>query len=39
MMRMRNGDRERIGGIGAFMGLCGFWVRGLAKRGVGRMET
>ncbi|HWE79591.1 MAG TPA: DUF3592 domain-containing protein [Pseudolabrys sp.] len=28
-----------LAGLGAFMGLCGFWVRSLAKRGLGRMET
>jgi hypothetical protein len=28
-----------LAGIGAFMGLCGLWVRSLAKRGIGRMET
>ncbi len=28
-----------LGGAAVFMGLCGFWVRSLAKRGIGRMET
>ncbi|HEY4142809.1 MAG TPA: DUF3592 domain-containing protein [Pseudolabrys sp.] len=28
-----------LAGIGTFMLLCGFWVRSLAKRGIGRMET
>jgi hypothetical protein len=28
-----------LAGLGTFMGLCGLWVRGLAKRGIGRMET
>ena len=28
-----------LGGAAVFMGLCGFWVRSLAKRGLGRMET
>lgn len=26
-------------GIGAVIGLSGFWIRSLAKRGIGRMET
>lgn len=26
-------------GIGTVMGLCGLWVRSLARRGIGRMET
>ena len=26
-------------GIGAVIGLSGFWIRGFAKRGIGRMET
>jgi hypothetical protein len=28
-----------LSGLGIFMGLCGFWVRSLAKRGLGQMET
>ncbi|HZT24991.1 MAG TPA: DUF3592 domain-containing protein [Pseudolabrys sp.] len=26
-------------GIGGFMALTGLWIRGLARRGIGRMET